>query len=77
MANLPPSTRDKWPFKSAAAHEFLSLYDGNGFDGKLGINVYCATLNGYTRQWHVYRVKPLGVGICCHGNSKTRNTKVA
>lgn len=71
-ANLPPYTRDKWP---AAAHEFIFLHDGNGFDGKLGINVYCAVLNRYTR--HVYRAKPLGVGICCHGNSKTRHTKVA
>lgn len=38
----------KWPFESAAAHEFLSLYDGNGFDGKLWINVYYAMLNRYT-----------------------------
>lgn len=73
-ANLPPS-RDKWPFKSAAAHEFVFLHDRNGFFGKLGINVYCALLNRYTRD--VYRAKPLGVGICCHGNSKTCHTKVA
>ncbi len=75
LANLPPSTRDKWPFESAAI-PFLAWWEWFLIRGKciLCFIEQCKFRHGIAGHTDE---KSLGVGICCHGNSKTRDTKVA